>query len=127
VQFVLYNLHLESRGFGATRLGQLKEVLADARQYGPEVTVVIAGDLNSKYLAGRYESKLERAGFQNCFERRVRTHVLIGALDWIFVRGPGVCEGARVVRGTKASDHDPLTARIMMPSASRHSATHAVP
>jgi hypothetical protein len=39
---IVYNLHLES-GSGPARLGQLEETLADARQYGPEVPVVIAG------------------------------------------------------------------------------------
>jgi endonuclease/exonuclease/phosphatase family metal-dependent hydrolase len=112
-ELVLYNLHLESRGFGATRYGQLGEVIADAKRYGPEVPVVIAGDLNTKYRPGLFARRLEEAGFRNCFgDRKVRTHVLYGALDWIFVRGPVECGDTRVIRGSKASDHDPLVTSL---------------
>lgn len=125
---VVYNLHLESRGFGVTRMRQLREVLADARQYGPDVAVIIGGDLNTKYRPGLFESKLTAEGFQNCLgNRHVRTHVLIGALDWIFVRGGGACENARVVRGSKASDHDPIVAHINLRGPNRNSATHDGP
>ena len=90
---------------------------------GTEVTVIVAGDLNSKYKPGLYEAKLKREGFRNCFDHRIRTHRLIGTLDWIAVRGPGVCEDARALRGMKGSDHDPLTAKIIVRGASRRSAT----
>jgi endonuclease/exonuclease/phosphatase family metal-dependent hydrolase len=117
-EFVVYNLHLESRGFGATRYGQLGEVIADAKRYGPEVPVVIAGDLNTKYRPGLFARRLKEAGFRNCFgDRKVRTHVLYGALDWIFVRGPAECGDTRVIRGSKASDHDALVTALKVPPA----------
>ena len=76
------------------RLLQLDEVLADAQQYPPTTPVIVAGD-------------------RSCFgERRIRTHILIGALDWIFVRGPVACEGAEVHRDLHASDHFPISAQL---------------
>lgn len=113
-EVVVYNLHLESRGPGAARYAQLRETLADARRYPPGLPVIIAGDLNTKYRPGRFESALKRDGFRNCFPGRVRTHRLIGDLDWIFVRGAAVCEQAEVIRATHASDHDPLLVRIVL-------------
>jgi endonuclease/exonuclease/phosphatase family metal-dependent hydrolase len=111
-QLVVYNLHLESRGFGATSLGQLTETLADAERYGPEVTVIVAGDLNSKYRKGLYAEKLGNKKFHNCFSPKTRTHRLWGTLDWIAVRGPGTCQSSAVIRGAKGSDHDALEAVI---------------
>jgi endonuclease/exonuclease/phosphatase family metal-dependent hydrolase len=125
---VVYDLHLESRGFGATRRAQLEEVIADAQRYSADTPVIVAGDLNTKYHAGSFLKRLEKAGFRSCFgERKVRTHKLIGALDWVFVRGPAQCVDAEVVRGSGASDHDPIAATVTLPDASRGSATRAVP
>ena len=113
-RLVVYNLHLESRGFGATRLGQLTETLADADRYGPDVTVVIAGDLNSKYRKGLYGRKLANKKFHNCFSPKIRTHRLWGTLDWVAVREPGACESSSVIRGAKGSDHDALEAVVVL-------------
>lgn len=113
-ELVVYNLHLESRGLGATRLGQLEEALEDSKKYGPDVAVLVAGDLNSRYLPSLYQKRMQNAGFRNCFGTRVRTHRLAGTLDWIALRGPGSCEDARVVRKTRGSDHDALTAVIAL-------------
>jgi endonuclease/exonuclease/phosphatase family metal-dependent hydrolase len=44
--------------------------------------------------------------------RRIRTHIIIGALDWIFVRGPITCEGAEVHSDFHASDHFPISAEL---------------
>jgi hypothetical protein len=57
----------------------------------------------------------------------VRTHRLIGSLDWIFVRGPVVCEQPEVIRGLKASDHDALKVRLSMRESSPSSATRGDP
>lgn len=116
-RMVVYNLHLESRN-AAVRLAQLEEAIADTRRYPPETPVLIGGDLNSVFHPGRFRALLEGAGFSNCFgDRRVRTHVVYGALDWIFVRAAG-CQAAEVIRGTGASDHDPVAARISLPEKS---------
>jgi len=110
---VVYNLHLESRGSEQGRLAQLDEVLADAQQYPSTTPVIIAGDLNTKTRHSPLIPRLREAGYRSCFgDRRIRTHIIIGALDWIFVRGPMECEGAEVLRGRHASDHFPITAEI---------------
>lgn len=121
-ELVVYNLHLESRGLGGTRLAQLQEALDDSRQYGPGVTVLLAGDLNSRYRPGLFGKKIAEAGFRNCFGGRVRTHRLAGTLDWMAVRGAGVCGDAQVVRKTKGSDHDALTATLTLKRGGRGAA-----
>ncbi len=109
---VVYNLHLESRGFGYSRTLQLEEALRDAGRYPPATPLVLAGDFNSVYGPARLVDRLRQAGFRSCLgDRAVRTHVVIGALDWVFVRGLE-CGQASVVRGTGASDHDALSARL---------------
>jgi len=103
---VIYNLHLESRGSEHGRLLQLEEVLADARQYPVSTPVIIAGDLNTKTRNSPVIPRLREAGYRSCFgDRRPRTHVIIGALDWVFVRGPVQCNEAEVRRDFHASDH----------------------
>lgn len=112
-RIVIYNLHLESRN-ATVRFEQLGEAIADAQRYPKDVTIVLGGDLNSVFHADRYEARVTQAGFSSCLGgERVRTHVIYGMLDWIFVRGGG-CTGAQVVRGTGASDHDPLLAEISL-------------
>lgn len=112
---VVYNVHLESRGWGSERREQLEEALADARRYGPDTPVIMAGDFNVAFYSGQFVARLEREGFESCFgDRKIRTHILAGALDWIFVRGPFSCESPEVIRGSGASDHDPLTATLRL-------------
>lgn len=111
---VLYNLHLESRNVSIRR-AQLAEAIADARRYPPDTRVIFGGDLNSVFHPDHYKVELETAGYTSCLaEKALRTHVVFGALDWIFVRGPLACPQAGVIRGTKASDHDPVWANISL-------------
>jgi endonuclease/exonuclease/phosphatase family metal-dependent hydrolase len=120
---IVYNLHLESRGWGRERREQLDEALADARRYGPDTPVIMAGDFNVAFYSRQFVARLQREGFESCFgDRKIRTHILAGALDWIFVRKPFSCESAQVIRGTGASDHDPLTATLRLRDAVRRSA-----
>ncbi len=110
---VIYNLHLESRGTEHGRLLQLDEVLADAQQYPPTTPVIVAGDLNTKSWHSPLIARMREAGYHSCFgNRRIRTHIIIGALDWVFVRGPVECEGAQVHRDFHASDHFPISAEL---------------
>jgi len=107
---VIYNLHLESRGSEQGRLQQLEEVLSDARQYPATTPVIIAGDLNTKVRSSPVIPRLREAGYRSCFgDRRPRTHIIIGALDWVFVRGPVECDDAEVRRDFHASDHFAIT------------------
>jgi endonuclease/exonuclease/phosphatase family metal-dependent hydrolase len=110
---VIYNLHLESRGSENGRLAQLNEVLADAQRYPDTTPVIIAGDLNTKTRSSPVIPRLREAGYRSCFgDRRPRTHIIIGALDWVFVRGPVECGDAEVRRDFHASDHFAITADL---------------
>lgn len=109
----VYNLHLESRGDEQLRLAQLEEVLADAAQYGAATPLIIAGDFNTKSRHSPLIPRLRQAGYRSAFgDRRIRTHVILGALDWVFVRGPVEFEDAAVQRGSHASDHDPIAVKL---------------
>jgi endonuclease/exonuclease/phosphatase family metal-dependent hydrolase len=110
---VFYNLHLESRGLGWDRYAQLKETLDDADGHYPSGPVILAGDLNTKYLPGKFTTLIQKHGFRNCFgDKRERTHHVYGDLDWIFVRGKASCEAPAVERQSEGSDHYPVTALI---------------
>ena len=108
----VYNLHLESRSYGRIQFQQLDEVLGDLdRHYPAGTAVIVGGDLNSKYLPGRYLKYLQERGFQSALGERVeRTHKIAMSLDWLFVRGPVACSEGRVVRETRGSDHYAITA-----------------
>jgi endonuclease/exonuclease/phosphatase family metal-dependent hydrolase len=107
---VVYNLHLESRGSEHGRLLQLNEVLADAERYPPETVVIVAGDLNTKTRTSPVIPRLREAGYRSAFgDRKVRTHIIIGDLDWIFARGPIQFDDPQVLRDAHASDHFPIS------------------
>ena len=107
---VVYNLHLESRGSEHGRLLQLNEVLADAERYPPETVVIVAGDLNTKIRTSPVIPRLREAGYRSAFgDRKVRTHIIIGDLDWIFARGPIQFDDPQVLRDAHASDHFPIS------------------
>ncbi len=110
---VVYSLHLESRTTEHGRLLQLEEVLADAQRYPAGTPIIVAGDLNTMSRHSPLVARLREAGYNSCFgERRIRTHIIMGALDWIFVRGPIACEGAEVHHDFHASDHFPISAEL---------------
>jgi endonuclease/exonuclease/phosphatase family metal-dependent hydrolase len=111
---VVYNLHLESKGTGQLRLQQLEEVIDDAQHYPPETPIIIAGDFNSFSSHSSLIPRLRQAGFRSAFgDRRVRTHVIVGALDWVFVRGSIECEHGQVLR-VHGSDHYPITVDVRL-------------
>jgi endonuclease/exonuclease/phosphatase family metal-dependent hydrolase len=110
---VVYNLHLESRGNDQLRLQQLEEVLEDAQKYPADTSVIIAGDLNTKTAHSALMPRLRQAGYRSAFgDRRIRTHLFIGALDWVFMRGPIQSDRAEVLRGVDGSDHFPITVDV---------------
>jgi endonuclease/exonuclease/phosphatase (EEP) superfamily protein YafD len=79
--------------------------------------VIIAGDLNTKTAHSALMPRLRQAGYRSAFgDRRIRTHLFIGALDWVFVRGPIECEHADVLRGVDGSDHFPITVDVRLES-----------
>lgn len=112
---VIYNLHLESKGTEQLRLQQLNEVLDDAQKYPPDTSIIIAGDLNTLSFHSGLIPRLRQAGYRSAFgDRRVRTHVIMGDLDWVFVRGPVEFGDAQVVRGVGGSDHFPITVNVRL-------------
>src|ERR1700677_1945042 len=109
---VVYNLHLESKGTGQLRLQQMEEVLDDAQRYPRETPIIIAGDFNSFTSHSSLIPQLRQAGFRSAFgDRRVRTHVIVGALDWVFVRGSIEGENPQVLR-VPGSDHYPISVDV---------------
>ena len=121
--FVLYNLHLESRGPEELRSAQLREVVDDASQYSRHIPIVIAGDLNTKHQSSPCLRLLQSAGFQDVIgdPRRFTTNrggrlaklFIDGALDWIWVRGPlQFSQGRMHTDLPKASDHWPLSVEL---------------
>ncbi|HME07851.1 MAG TPA: endonuclease/exonuclease/phosphatase family protein [Bryobacteraceae bacterium] len=111
---VVYNLHLESKGDDELRGRQMDEVLADAERYSPDTPIIIAGDFNTFGGArSRVIHRLIQAGYTSCLGRRSqRTHVLIGAIDWVFIKGPLHSDNGRILRDTHASDHFPLAVQV---------------
>jgi endonuclease/exonuclease/phosphatase family metal-dependent hydrolase len=111
---VVYNAHLESRSLGKLQSEQMDEILVDAKRYSPDTSIIIGGDLNTKYFPSRFLKKMEEAGFRSALGRRIeRTHKIAMALDWIFVRGPLEVEGGQVLRVSNGSDHYPVYARLI--------------
>jgi endonuclease/exonuclease/phosphatase (EEP) superfamily protein YafD len=85
---VVYNLHLESKGTEQLRFEQLEEVLDGAQRYPADTPIIVAGDFNTFVFHSRLIPRLRQAGFRSALgDRRVRMHVIVGALDWVFVRG----------------------------------------
>ncbi|HXR76889.1 MAG TPA: endonuclease/exonuclease/phosphatase family protein [Bryobacteraceae bacterium] len=111
---VVYNLHLESRSGGRIQSAQLQEVFEDLKRYSNGTPAIIGGDFNSKYFPARLLHTLEQAGFHSVLGQKVeRTHVILGSLDWIFIRGPWPAPDGKIVRGTHASDHDEVIADLL--------------
>lgn len=111
---VVYDLHLESKGTEQLRLEQLEEVLEDAQHYPKETPIIIAGDFNTFMFHSRLIPRLSEAGFRNVFgDRRPKTHVLLGELDWIFVRGSIETEREEVLK-VHGSDHFPIAVDVRL-------------
>ena len=112
---MIVHSHAHSRIKRHTRDVQLEETIRDTARYPANTPIIIGGDLNTLYSTRTVRDRLEQAGFRNCFgDRTVRTHILYGALDYIFVKGPLTCDQATVLRGTNGSDHDPVAARLTL-------------
>lgn len=111
---VVYDLHLESKGTDQLRLEQMREVLADAAHYPQDTPVIIAGDLNTFFSPGAMISAVQDQGFRNALgDRRPRTHVFVGGLDWVFLRGTIECEHGQVLH-VQGSDHFPIALDVRL-------------
>jgi endonuclease/exonuclease/phosphatase family metal-dependent hydrolase len=110
---VVYNAHLESRSAGAIQNRQLEEILQDSKRYPPATSIIIGGDLNTKYFPSTFLHKLEAAGFRSALGERIeRTHTIMMALDWLFVKGSVRLIDGAVRRDIKGSDHFPVYATV---------------
>ncbi len=110
---VIYNVHLESRNYGRIQMDQLNETIADMKQYPAGTAFVLAGDFNSKYFPHLFRDKLAADGFTSATGHDVpRTHIVAGALDWIWIRGPIRVSEGKVRHDIGGSDHLPIEAVI---------------
>jgi endonuclease/exonuclease/phosphatase family metal-dependent hydrolase len=112
--FVIYDLHLESRGNDDLRVAQLREVLNDAA--ASRITPILAGDLNFDVSQGPAAILLQRAGFRGVFgQSRVYTrpaHNFLSnprSIDWALVSGPVKASQPKVHSTVTASDHYPIS------------------
>lgn len=111
---IVYDLHLESKGSEHLRLEQLEEVIDDAQRYPADTPIIIAGDFNTFMPHSQLIPRLRQAGFRNALgDRRVRTHVIAGALDWVFVRGAIQCGDGQVLH-VPGSDHFPISVDVRL-------------
>jgi endonuclease/exonuclease/phosphatase family metal-dependent hydrolase len=115
-KFVIYNLHLESRGSDALRDSQLREVLSDATCYEAECPVIVAGDLNLDASREPVALTLARAGFRDAVGSPLApttpAHGLFAGrrrIDWAFIRGPLRSSSGQVHGNVDASDHYPIS------------------
>jgi endonuclease/exonuclease/phosphatase family metal-dependent hydrolase len=117
---VTYNLHLESKGDDGLRMSQLEETLQDARQYGADTPILLAGDFNLDVSNGTAASVIRRAQFQDTFTDQHSPTTPNSffedgrTIDWIFSRGPFRPSQPRVHRSVSASDHYPLSVNLAL-------------
>jgi endonuclease/exonuclease/phosphatase family metal-dependent hydrolase len=114
--FMVYNLHLESRGDDKLRLSQLTEALDDAARYAPQVPSLLAGDLNFDISQPPAAALIQQAGFRNVFgQSHFNTRPPRGifgnprSIDWAFVSGPIAPTLGQVHSKVNASDHYPIS------------------
>lgn len=110
----VYNVHLESRS-EKVRQDQLSETLTSARQYDPEVPILVAGDFNLDAAQNSAAPTIDAARFENPFRNKGErttptTHFgRRDAIDWILFKGKMRVVTAQVHDSVTASDHYPLS------------------
>jgi endonuclease/exonuclease/phosphatase family metal-dependent hydrolase len=114
--FMVYNLHLESRGDDKLRLSQLTEVLDDAARYAPQGPSLLAGDLNFDISEAHTAVLIQQAGFRSVFgQSHFHTRPPRGvfgnsrSIDCALVSGPIEATLGHVHANVKASDHYPIS------------------
>jgi endonuclease/exonuclease/phosphatase family metal-dependent hydrolase len=118
---VVYNIHLESRGENELRRRQTHEVLQDARQYGANTPILLAGDFNCDLTNDYFFELIHKEKFEHSFagqrllpttqEQPFRKSRII---DWMLHRGSLAIDSAAVHTHTPGSDHYPLTLTIRL-------------
>ena len=119
-KIVTYNLHLESRGDDGLRESQIEETLNDARQYGPNTRVLLAGDLNMSVSVGISAAAIRGSQFQDAFVNQHQPTTPGSffedgrVIDWIFSRGAVRLSQPQVYHTISASDHYPLSVTLVL-------------
>ena len=116
LRFIVYNVHLESRGDDGLRRSQLAEILDDISQHASGFQVVIAGDFNADLRQEPAASDLRKAGLSNQFARVASLPTTVPsrfngsrAIDWILTKGPMIASELKLHDTVLASDHYPLS------------------
>lgn len=112
----IYNLHIESRRSEPLRYRQMCEVLEDARRYGPNVPMLIAGDFNFDVSQLTASAAIEDAGLLNPFAserigstKQNRTLGRAHSIDWILIGASLVSKSPCVHVSARGSDHYPIS------------------
>jgi len=123
-KLVTYNLHLESRANDELRVSQMNEVLSDSAGYGPQCTLVVAGDLNLDVSKHPAAMTWARAGFRDALAATPspttpprRLFEPGRQIDWAFVRGPIQIDRGQVHKRLHTSDHYPLSFNLIQTDA----------
>ena len=118
-EFVIYNVHLESRGGDPGRALQMQEMLDDFQAARIDLPLVVAGDLNtakgtiSPVFQVARERSLELLPFSEALSMRMAKK----QKDWILASGLDATV-ATLHRTISASDHKPVSVVLSLsPSA----------
>ena len=109
----LYNLHLETRIFAASRGEQIGGILKDAAEFS-SLPTFLAGDFNTITAAATQTmfQVMEEAGFVSALPGNQvtfqRAFLIRMVLDWIWGRNISILE-AGVASQIRVSDHRPLS------------------
>lgn len=120
--YVIYNIHLESKVNDLRKALQIREVLEDIEMHYPaETPVIVAGDLNTREgLDSPIVRQLRDRGFRDALEEVWGPHQVTTRSkerkDWIFLRDVNFA-GAEIQRW-EISDHYPLVVELAAPAVS---------
>ena len=120
-RFVLYNLHLESRGNDELRIGQLAEMLTEIGKNPAATPLLVAGDFNFDLSRGPASTLIAgmRIGSPHASFGGRRTvphssHAKPAAIDWILTRGALSASDPEIHESVTASDHFPLSLELRL-------------
>lgn len=130
-RFLVYNVHLESRGDDGLRCCQLWELLDDVSQHADETQVVVAGDFNADLRQEPAVSAISHAGLSNplALVSSLRTTVSSRfngprTIDWILTKGPLIASEPKLHDSIRASDHYPISFTLSDPHDTRRGRQH---
>jgi endonuclease/exonuclease/phosphatase family metal-dependent hydrolase len=117
--FIVYNVHLESRGDDGLRCCQLGELQNDASHHAADVQIVVAGDFNADLRQEPFASTIGTPRLSNPFARISGPPTTVPsrfnssrAIDWILTKGPLIASEPEIHESIRASDHYPLSLNL---------------